>query len=54
MYRWFDDGLEIVIKLFSEFDRDEDYEIERENKKWTNVTTFHMNLSREVHLQTKL
>jgi hypothetical protein len=29
LYRVCDDGLEIVVKLFGEFDRDEGYEIEK-------------------------
>jgi serine/threonine protein kinase len=38
LYRRCDDGLEIVVKLFGEFDRDEGFEIEREIEKLMNVT----------------
>jgi hypothetical protein len=33
MYRRCDDGLEIIVKLFGQFERDEDCEIEREIEK---------------------
>jgi hypothetical protein len=33
LYRRWDDGLEIVVKLFGEFDRDEGCEIETEIEK---------------------
>jgi hypothetical protein len=38
LYRRCDDGLEIVVKLFGQFDRDEDCEIEREIEKLMNLT----------------
>jgi hypothetical protein len=33
-YRWCDDGLEIVLKLFGEFDQDRGCEIDRKNDEW--------------------
>jgi hypothetical protein len=38
VYRRCDDGVEIVVKLFGEFDQHEGCEIEREIEKWMNVT----------------
>jgi serine/threonine protein kinase len=38
LYRRCDDGLELVVKLFAEFDQDESCEIEKEIEKLMNVT----------------